>query len=111
MNDPAAVPTGYGLYLLQTLLALGVVCLLAFVLLRWGAKWLYGAGRSGQRMRLVERLPLEPRRALYLVEVAGRRLVLGSSENGVTLLVELEPETVEKEASPTKTNEDPSPES
>lgn len=88
MSDPA-VPSGYGLYLLQTLLALGAVCALAYVVLRWGAKRLYGIGRPGQQMRLVERLPLDPRRSLYLVEVAGRQLLVGSSENGVTLLTEV----------------------
>lgn len=91
MSDPT-VPTGYGLYLLQTLLALGAVCLLAYVVLRWGAKRLYGVGRPGQRMRLIERLPLEPRRSLYLIEVAGRRLLVGSAESGVTLLTEVAPE-------------------
>lgn len=97
VSDPA-VPTGYGLYLLQTLLALGAVCALAYVVLRWGAKRLYGVGRPGQQMRLVERLPLDPRRSLYLVEVSGRQLLVGSSENGVTLLTEVSrdgPELVE----------------
>jgi flagellar protein FliO/FliZ len=106
MSDPA-VPTGYGLYLLQTLLALGAVCVIAYVVLRWGAKRLYGVGRQGQRLRLVERLPLEPRRSLYLVEVAGRVLLIGSSESGVTLVAEIERE--EEGDAPTTTRGDRSP--
>jgi flagellar biosynthetic protein FliO len=41
------------------------------------------ARRKGARMRVVERLPLEPRRGLYLVEVDGRELVVGVTERGV----------------------------
>ncbi len=89
MSDPAGVPTGYGLYLLQTLLALGAVCLLAYVVLRWVSKRFHGLGRPGGRMRLIERLPLEPRRSLYLVEVEDRRFLVGSGENGITLLSEI----------------------
>lgn len=89
MND--SLPTGYGLYLIQTVLALGAVCLLAYVVLRYGAKRLYGAGpRPGKVLTLVERLPLDPRRAVYLVDVAGRRVLLGTSDQGgVTFLTEV----------------------
>jgi len=128
VSDPA-VPTGYGLYLLQTLLALGAVCVLGYVVLRWGAKRLYGVGRPGQRMRLIERMPLDPRRSLYLIEVAGRQLLVGSTEQGVTLLTEVSPDgpelvemkvsvsaeeddavdTEKEEAAPTKTSPGRSP--
>jgi flagellar biogenesis protein FliO len=34
-------------------------------------------------MRVLERLVLEPRRCLYLVEIDGAQLVVGVSEHGV----------------------------
>ena len=40
-------------------------------------------------MRVVGRLPLEPRRSIYLVEIEGRRLVVGVGDGPMTLLSEL----------------------
>jgi len=45
---------------------------------------------GGRGMRLVARLGLEPRRTLCVVEVAGRVLLLSSSESGLALVMELE---------------------
>lgn len=42
--------------------------------------------------RVLLRVPLEPRRSVYVLELAGRHLVLGSSEGGVQLLAELDAE-------------------
>ena len=42
-------------------------------------------------LRVLLRLPLEPRRSLLVVDVAGRTLLLSSSEAGVSMLVELDP--------------------
>lgn len=97
-TEVTALPSGYGVYLFQTVLALAAVCLLAYVVLRFGLKRLYGVGRGSDSnlLRVVERLPLDPRRALYLVEVAGRYVLLGTSETGVTFLTEVESETVDE---------------
>ena len=91
-TDPSALPTGYGVYLFQTVLALAAVCLLAYIVLRFGLKRLYGVGRGGDKalMRVVERLPLDPRRSIHLVEVAGRYVLLGTSESGVSFLTEID---------------------
>lgn len=60
-----------------------VLAALAFMLRR---------ASPGQRgMRVVARLALEPRRNLHVVEIAGRVLVLSSSESGVAMLTELDP--------------------
>ena len=40
-------------------------------------------------MRVVGRLPLEPRRSIYLVEVGGRCLVVGVGDGPMALLSEL----------------------
>lgn len=94
--EVSTLPAGYGVYLFQTILALAAVCLLAYVALRFGLKRLYGVGRGGERniLRVVERLPLDPRRSLYLVEVAGRYVLLGTSESGVSFLTEVDSEQV-----------------
>ena len=86
----------YGAQILQGLLALGAVCLLAWVSLRWWSRRL-GAGfeRPGP-LRVVARLPLEPRRTLYVIDAAGRYLLVGVADSGMTTLGELPPEAVER---------------
>lgn len=84
------------LMLLQTLLALGLVCGLAYALFRWVLPRL-NTVRMGQSMvRIVDRVPLEARRSLYVIEVAGRWLLISSSESGVQLLSELEAQSAEE---------------
>ena len=67
------VPGGYGVALLQTLLALAAVCILAWVVLKWSRG--RGLAMGGRRVKVLERVPLDGRRSLYLVEVAGRVLL------------------------------------
>lgn len=86
-----SAPGGYGVALLQTLLALAAVCILAWVVLRWSARRGLGIGGRG-RVRVIERVPLDARRALYLVEVGERVLLIGAGDGGApALLAELDP--------------------
>jgi flagellar biogenesis protein FliO len=43
---------------------------------------------------VVARVPLEARRSLYIVDVAGKALLVGTSELGLTVLTELDRERV-----------------
>ena len=88
---------GYGWYLAQTLLALLVVCALAYTVLRWGVRRLYGGATGGGRVRVLERVPLDPRRTLYLVEVGGKVLLLGAGDGAMTTLAEIDPATLPAE--------------
>jgi flagellar biosynthetic protein FliO len=74
----------------QTILALGFVCLLAYVLLRvlLPRLSLSTAGRS--MVTVVDRTPLDQRRSLYVIEVTGRWLLIAVSEGGVQLISELD---------------------
>lgn len=86
----SALPGGYGLALVQTLLALAAVCVLAWVVLRWSARRGLGTGRG--RVRVIERTPLDGRRSLYLVEVGERVLLIGAGDGGApSVLAELDP--------------------
>ena len=73
------LPGGYGVALLQTLLALAAVCILAWIVLRWTARRGLGLG-AGKRVKVLERVPLDGRRALYLVEVGERVLLIGAGD-------------------------------
>lgn len=74
-------------YLLQTLLTLLAVGAVAVVMVVFGRR--AGMGRPQGPMRLVGQLPLDARRALYLVRVGQRVLVVGAGEGGLTRIAEL----------------------
>jgi flagellar biogenesis protein FliO len=74
-------------YVTQTVLTLLVIALLAWLIVAAGRR--VGLYKDEGGMRLRGRLTLEGRRSVYLVEVAGRVLVLGASEHGLTKLSEL----------------------
>lgn len=85
-----AGPGGYGVALLQTLLALAAVCVLAWVVLRWSAR--RGIGLARGRVRVIERAPLDGRRSLYLVAVGERVFLIGAGDGGApALLAEIDP--------------------
>jgi flagellar biosynthetic protein FliO len=81
----------YGSYLLQMVLALVAVSALAVLALRFLRRRGVGLGRG---LRVVARLDLEPRRSLYVVEVAGKLLLLGVGDGPMALIAELDPTKV-----------------
>ncbi len=88
---PAPPPEtgGYGLFLFETLLILVAGCVVAWAILRFGVKRLYAAAGGGAP------LPCEPRRTVYIVEAAGKTLLVGASESGpLTVLAELDERAV-----------------
>ncbi|HEX4476697.1 MAG TPA: flagellar biosynthetic protein FliO [Polyangiaceae bacterium] len=88
-------------YLLQTAVTLVGVVALAIVLLYAARRT--GLGRASGPLGLVGRLPLDGRRAVYLVRVGSTVYVVGASEAGLTKLGEMpgsdvapEPEAAEE---------------
>jgi flagellar biogenesis protein FliO len=77
----------YAGYLLETLLTLAVVCTAAFAVL-YGARRL-GVGRPSGPVTLAGHLPLDGRRAIYLVRVGAQVFIVGASEAGFTKLGEM----------------------
>jgi flagellar biogenesis protein FliO len=77
----------YGGYLLETLFTLAAVCAAAFAVL-YGARKL-GVGRPSGPITLAGQLPLDGRRAIYLVRVGEHVFVVGASEAGFTKIGEL----------------------
>ncbi len=75
------LPGGYGVALLQTMLALAAVCILAWTVLRWSSGRGLGGLRGG-RIEILERAHLEPRRTLYLVRIGARTFLVGAGESG-----------------------------
>jgi flagellar biogenesis protein FliO len=79
--------TPYAGYLVETFVTLVAVCGLAFVVL-WGARRL-GVGRPRGPIALCGHLPLDGRRAVYLVQVGAQVFVVGVGEGGFTKIGEV----------------------
>jgi flagellar biogenesis protein FliO len=84
--------------LLQTLLSLGIVVLLAYLLLNKALPRLMKVTgvRPGTHLVLIERLALDQKHSLFLVEVDGRRLVVGTGEQSTQLVADLDAATGQK---------------
>lgn len=94
MTSDGAVPGGYGELLVSSLIVLALVCVVGWLIVRVGGRWLLGARGRTRGLDVLARLPLEPRRSLYVVEVAGKTLLVGTSEMGLSVLTELDGERV-----------------
>jgi flagellar biogenesis protein FliO len=80
-------------YVVETLVTLlGVIVLAAAVL--YAARRI-GVGRPGGPLELVGRLPLDGRRAVYLVRVAKTVYVVGASEAGLAKLGEFDESAID----------------
>jgi flagellar protein FliO/FliZ len=76
-----------GTYLVETFVTLVLVVGVAVVVLVVARKM--GVGGATGPMELVGRLPLDARRAIYLVKVGSQVLVVGASEGGLVKLGEM----------------------
>lgn len=92
---PIAAPTvgaDYGMMLIKMVIAVALVCLLAYAILRWGLGRIAGARSGGGEMQILGRLPIAPNRTIMVVQVGPRFLVVGNTETEISLLSELSPE-------------------
>jgi hypothetical protein len=88
---PDVAPVGIGdimLPFVKTMVGLIVVLGLIYLTLHKGLGTLVAKGQMGKRMRLVERVALDQRRAIYLVEIDGKEMMLAGGEGGVVKIVE-----------------------
>lgn len=83
---------------IQMLIVLVVVCAGAVLFLRyvlpkmaWAKKW-----QKTGLFELVDRFGIDHKRTVYLLKVGGRYLLLGGSEQSLSLLRELEEKDVEE---------------
>ena len=79
--------------LFQTLVALAFVCGLAYVIFRVILPRLTTNYGANNMMRVVDRIGLDTRKSLYIIEVTGRWFLVASSENGVQMISELDAKT------------------
>lgn len=96
MGEPLSPPMANDLgdpltALIRMILVLAGVLLLAYLILHKGLGKLGAKLRQGRLIRVIDRVGLEPKKTLYLVEVGNRHVLLGSGEGGIRFLTELDP--------------------
>jgi len=82
--------------LVQTAIALGIVCGLAILIFRYILPRLNVVSFNKSIVHVVDGTSLDARKRLIVVEVAGKYMLLASSESGVQLVSELDGDAVEK---------------
>ncbi|MDP3275067.1 MAG: flagellar biosynthetic protein FliO [Deltaproteobacteria bacterium] len=93
--------------IVRTLLGLLLVCVAAWWALRAASqRGLLGPRALGHHARVIERIALDPRRSVVLLQVAKRVLVVGVSEQGLRTLAELSADELALESEP-KSPEEP----
>jgi flagellar protein FliO/FliZ len=76
--------------LAQTIFALALVCGLAYLIFRVILPRFTTNYGLNNMVRVVDRVGLEARKSLYVIEVAGKWMLISSSESGITLVSELD---------------------
>ncbi len=89
----------YASYLLETVVMLAVVCGLAIAAMVLAKR--VGVGRPSGPIELVGQLPLDARRAFYLVKVGTRVFLVGAGEGGFARIGELPASEVPTSLPPT----------
>ncbi len=84
---------------LKMVFAMIFVIALAIVVIRFIIpKLTFNRGASARSdLRVVDRIPLDARKSLYVLEVEGRRLLIGSSEHHVGFIAELNAKDAEED--------------
>lgn len=102
---PAPREIDFGAQLLRSLLVLAGVCVFAYLVLGKALPRLMRMTSSGRRamygvesrgvVEVIDRLPLEPRRVIYVLKVGGSHFLVGSVEQGMSMIARLSDEDVE----------------
>jgi flagellar biosynthetic protein FliO len=83
----------------RTMLSLGIVIILLFGFI-WGVKWLQTKARTTYQttraLKVMESLPLGPKKSIHLVKAADRVFVLGAADGQISMLLELKKDEIAK---------------
>lgn len=103
-QDPA-VDINFGMLALRMFIFLGLVLVLIYLVLRKFLPMLMQPGSMHNRaIKILERVPIDQKRSLLIVEIQEKAYLLGSAEGQVNVLMELDREklSVKPAADPQK---------
>jgi flagellar biogenesis protein FliO len=94
----AAEELNLGWTLVRTLVVLRLVIGLAYLVLNVGLRRLLGIKQAvgANIVTILERVPLDQKRALFVIEAAGEVLLIGGADGNLSLISKLDPAAVEK---------------
>lgn len=98
-DDEAEAIPSFGWALVQMVIVLGAVSLLAYFLLGKVLPKIMRVQTPTAPTRLLEvvdRLPIDQRRAILIIKLGERHFLVGASEGSITLLSRLEPEEIDQ---------------
>jgi flagellar protein FliO/FliZ len=98
-QPPPGEDPSLGWTLIRTIVVLGLVVMLAYVSLNWGMRKMLGIrmpAAGGGLISIIERVPLDQRRSMFVVKAAGEYLLIGGAEQSLNLISKLDPAEVEK---------------
>ena len=79
--------------MLQTFLALAIVCGLAYLIFRVILPKVNFNYNSNSMVRVVDKVTVDTRKSLCVIEVAGKWMLIGITENGIEQICELDAES------------------
>jgi flagellar biosynthetic protein FliO len=85
----------FGMMIVRMLIFLGIVLILIYFVLKKGLPLLVNPSAYGARaVKILERIPVDQKRNLLVVEVQEKVYLLGSAEGQVNVLMELDAEKI-----------------
>ncbi|MFT3838014.1 MAG: flagellar biosynthetic protein FliO [Myxococcaceae bacterium] len=97
----------FGWMLLRTVAVLGVVIMLAWFSLNYGLRKLMGLKPvvgGASVVQVLERVPLDNKHSMFVIQAAGEYLLIGGGEGNLQLISKLSKEDVEKLRSESKSS-------
>ena len=83
----------FGWLLVKTVLAMAFILALAFVVIRYLFPLFRFSGQArSSKIKVIDRAGLEPRRSLFIVRVGKKTALLGTSEQGISKVMDLSEE-------------------
>lgn len=91
----------FGMLIFRMLIFLGIVLAIIYVVLRKGLPLLMQAqGFKNRTIKILERVPVDQKRTLLVVEVQERVYLLGSAEGQINVLMELDRDKMDLRTAP-----------
>lgn len=77
-------------YFLSVFIALGIVLVLAWLVIRLLSGRMASWGMKGRNIGIIETMPLGYKRNLHIVEIGEKVMLIGSSDGGLSLLAKID---------------------
>jgi flagellar protein FliO/FliZ len=99
-TEPADTGGSVGWQLVKMMASLGIVLLTIYVVLNYGVRRLMGLPmgtlRRSSVVTVLERIPLDQKKAMFVLKAGGEYLLVGGSDGGLSLICKLDAAEVER---------------